>query len=199
MGTQNDINISLELNRLDFERTKNPMHLIAAFVYAHQFGKEPPAWVLNHMAKIFKSFVEARGTVSLDKLFGFSRGKGQSPAMKEHARQQHESMVMLDICTLKSLFDLSTSEAAAMVARKIFSDKERNKEFQEDDLVEADKEDSYTTTIADTYSRHSWQKKFRTDPYLSFLLSLNLNMDKIQYLRRFPKDAWPDKLKHQYK
>lgn len=199
MGRADGIELSLELYRLEFERTKNPMSLISAFVCAHEFGRTPPAWVIDHIAAVFTHYANSQGTMSLDKLFGFKRGKGQAPAIKEAHRQFRETMMMLDICTLKSFFNISTSEAAGMVAQKVCSEKPSGEMDEKEAIERADQDIAFDSTLADTYSRYSWQKKFRTDPYLSFLLSLNLGIDKFKYLQKFPRDSWPNKLNRKFK
>ncbi len=179
--------LCLELYRLEFEKSKNPLHVIGAFVFAHDAGMTPPGWVLHFIAEVFTKYAQANGALSLDKLFGFKRGNGQSPAIKNGVDQLQDTMAMLDICTLKTLFGLTTDQAAQMVGNC----PER--------YEMGDKPIAYPETLADKYSRRSWQEKFKTDPYLSFLLTLNTNVDKQQYLSSFPRGCWPDKLKRQYK
>ena len=82
-----------------FDRTKNPVHLIQAFMLAHQAGIYPPLWVLNSLCEAFKGLQISGGVKSLDTLLGLRSGKkgNNSPSYKRAAREDREQIIMLNI------------------------------------------------------------------------------------------------------
>lgn len=109
-----------------FKKTKNPVYLIEAFLLAREKGIYPPIWVLDSMAEVFKKYHKALGyekypkgeRISLDDLFGFKKGKGETLSFKKLLLEQRDEMLMLDMHKL-ILVGYSIPKAAALVKEKL--------------------------------------------------------------------------------
>ncbi|GAV20824.1 hypothetical protein MMIC_P1799 [Mariprofundus micogutta] len=114
-----DVRMLLITKKDEFDRTKNPIIAMEAFVISHKVGLFPPMWVLNFFANGFEEYHEALGKISLDRVLGLVRGKGQTNAFKELINKDRNENVALEAYRLRHLFNISIEEAAFMVFRRI--------------------------------------------------------------------------------
>lgn len=59
-----------------FEKTQDPLHLLEAFIHSVHVKRNPPAMILEALAKAFQTVVDSDGKKSLDQVLGL-RGTGQ--------------------------------------------------------------------------------------------------------------------------
>ena len=176
--------ISLLSKGGSFERTKNPVYLIEAFLIAHNNGLYPPMWVLNFIADVFKRYHDSLGELSLDKLFGCKRWKGQEPPFKTVLNEERDEMLMIDVWRL-NLLGYSIDEASAMVAAKL----ENNKKWDKTGLKLSSLSEG---TIQSIYKK-KWSKLFKDEAFLkgaeNFLK--DNNKFKKEFLKTFPTYSFP--------
>lgn len=190
----------LEISKFKFEKTKNPVHLLEAFLIVYRSKKTLPKWIFNHMGKIFEDFYEAEGGKSLDVLFGFKPGKGQEPPFKRLLEESRDERIFLDVYLLRGLFGFSIEEAAYMVEqryqeRPVFylinmcrrrldpkPDGKRSR-FRIKPIAAA--------TIQSRYIGSSWRKLFEREPIKKEILGKISSRTRIEYLKLFPEDSFP--------
>ncbi len=102
-----------------FSQTKNPVYVIKAFVEADEKGTCPPPWALNFVAKVFKEFDASNGKKELNKLLGFKKGKGQSPAYKEYFTEKRYKLLCMDVFQLIKFLKMSINDACYLVANRL--------------------------------------------------------------------------------
>jgi hypothetical protein len=110
-----------------YGKDKNPMPLFRAFIEAIRHketikqSKEAeycypvPYWIIIEFYEVFKKYVDGKEkNISLDRLFGCKKGKGQSPAIKEDERRQRNLNLMTDMATLmrQGLTDADAAKVA---------------------------------------------------------------------------------------
>lgn len=183
-----------------FKETKNPVYAIEAFLLSHEAGLYPPISILTYLADTFKKYHETAGKgrkTSLDKLFGFSKQKGQDNAFKQViVTYERDEKLMLDLYRLRRLFDLPVEKAAEMVRARleITPDKEWNKTGFK--LIKP----SYSR-LRDIYFQ-KWIKIFEQDDHDEITargFSRWTETDKIEYLKKYPPASIPEKLRQKYK
>jgi len=81
-----------------FEERRNAIHLMQAFTAAAQYKKAVPKWVISELNAVFRQYLygtfEGKKDRSLDRLFGLTKGKGQSPATEEFNRRDRDVQLM---------------------------------------------------------------------------------------------------------
>ncbi|KAF0146172.1 MAG: hypothetical protein FD156_199 [Nitrospirae bacterium] len=183
-----------------FKETGNPVYAIESFINAHEAGLYPPLSILNFLADTFKKYHEIAGKgkkTSLDKLLGFSNGKGQDKAFKQvMMADERNQTLMVDIYILRRLFGLSVEKAAAMVGMRLeeIPDEKWNKtEFKINKIVDRSLKDEYNK---------NWKKNLEQDAHVertTEFFSKWTEEDKIEYLKKYPPISIPEKLRQKYK
>ncbi len=172
--------IPLVCKKSEFNENKNPVLAIEAFLLAHENGFYPPLWSLNYMYKIFNAFWTSNGKESLDKLFGFTPGKGQTPPFKALFNQDRDQVLMLDVFKL-NLLGYSIDKASYMVSRRLAETKEWDK-------TGLNIKELSQSTIKDMYLK-KWKKVLDHErgrkPVLDWL-----KRKKKSFLNNFPKDCF---------
>jgi len=183
-----DARMLLVMKKGEFDRTKNPIVAMEAFVIAHQARIFPPMWALTFFAENFEEYHASLGEVSLDKVLGLSRGKGQPPAFKELINSERNDNIIQEAYRLCHMFDISREKAAYMVFRRI-EDMNEQGEWNKTSLnIRALSED----TIRDLINRG--QDSFN-DPDIHSQLSLLPLDEKLQWIKPYPDDSIPAEIK----
>ena len=165
-----------------FQETKNPILAIEAFLIAREMKLYPPMWVLDWLEKSFKTFHDAQGKQSFDKILGLVPGRGQSPLFKTLIEEERDQMLALDMWRLIVLFNVSIDRAAEMVARRLEDAPRWNKTAYEIRPL-AEK------TLVDRYKK-KWKKVFDSPEQRHRLLRSWTKLQADEYLKKFPADAY---------
>jgi hypothetical protein len=96
----------------EYEKDDNPINLVLAFQTAYQYDLPVPQWVLDHLYLIFKEYLESKGKAPLEKIFGFTRGKGQDRAFEVTALHKRDILLMKTIFELQKTFRMSVIDAS---------------------------------------------------------------------------------------
>lgn len=107
-----------------FKKNNDPLMALEAFLLAHESGIYPPVWVLNYMAGIFKTFHDSMGMKSLDKLFGFKKGRG-GPFQKA-AEDERDEILCRNVARLERLFGVDRQTACKLEAERLHNTKNFN-------------------------------------------------------------------------
>lgn len=181
-GIDVETNISLKMKKSEYEKTKNPLLIIEAFLIAHEAGIYPPMWVVNFLYAGFKEYHDSQGLKDLDKLFGLKKGKGQSFIFKSFIEEDRDSILCLDVYRLQTAFNYSVEEASYMVARRLEETENWNKSpFKINKIREE--------TIKDRYLK-KWKKIYDKDFIRDEILSWTKE-EKKKYIKQFPEDSYP--------
>ena len=173
-----------------FEGRKNPVYAIDAFLIAHDAGLYPPMWALNYVIEVFKKYYEVQGTMSLDKLFGLSKGKGKTKPFLETVNEERDQMLMVMVYQFRAIFGCTVDEATHLVARRL---EDTPYEVFNKTMVKVNKlsED----TLKSLYLK-KWKKFLESDKKLTRQTFSKLTEDKkAGYLVGYPEDAIPERLK----
>jgi hypothetical protein len=120
-----DVSIALMCKRPVGNKKIDPLNAIEAFLLAYQNGLYPPVWVLDYMADIFKTFHDSLGMKSLDKLFGFKKGRG-GPFQKS-LEEERDEILCLNIARLEHFFGIDRETACKLEAERWYNNKDFNK------------------------------------------------------------------------
>ena len=174
--------IGLKMKKGPYEKTKNPVYLIEAFLLAHENGIYPPMWVLNFMAEVFKKYHSTLGEISLDKLFGFKGWRGQEPAFKSiMKKEERDEMLMKDIFSLH-LLGYSIEDASHMVARKL----EQSPKWDKTGL----KLGGLSAKTMEFMYKKKWNKILNNEFFIN-VTKKRLQSNKDNFLETFPPDSFP--------
>lgn len=184
-----------------FKETKNPVYLIEAYLLAYRNGIYPPLWVMDFIAGAFEKYHKAHGyeqytnreRTTLDQLFGFGKGKGETLSFKKLLLEQRDEKLMIDICRLRKLFNVSIETAVKMVAAKLSA-------MPYDDF---DRTGLKLKKIGFDKLKEKYFKKWKgllegdnvfAERFAETLLKWTEG-DKVTYLKTFPLDCVPHSLK----
>lgn len=167
-----------------FEKTKNPVYSIEAFLIAHENGIYPPMWVLNFIADKLREFHKVMGKKSLDAVFGFKKGRGQkgkgaTPLFKKLCEDERDEILHLHVFRL-TLLGYTIEDASEMVARKL----EETKGW---DKTELKLKSLKGSVIGDRYKK-KWTKIYN-DKTFKEASKKWLTDHKDEFLKSFPEDC----------
>ncbi len=178
-----------------FSQTKNSVYVIKAFIEAHEKGTCPPPWALNFVAKVFKEFDDSKGKKELNKLLGFKKGKGQSPAYIEYFTEKRYKLLCMDVFKLVKFLRMSIDDACYLVACKLEEETSEKKTSDYDMGIMLKK--ITEETIRDKYYK-MWGKKFKNSSTLMEHIKNTPPKDRVKFLKKFPpelvdsyKDIYP--------
>jgi hypothetical protein len=172
-----DLDFVLEELEQSFLASENPLFLMNAFVLARHHSKIPPNYLLDFVAMAFDDYLKKGGVVSLDKIFGLKKGKGQTPAVKDAEVYTTDYLRMLDIVVLLDVFHKTLSDAVEMVYRKHATTSE----------YEEDIECSGADTLAQKFTRNHWKAKLKKDRFCQWYILTMTGKTKDDYLKSFPE------------
>lgn len=170
-----------------FTQSNDPVELLETIVKAHDVGIFPPIGALEALARTFRRYLNKKGEESLDDLFGLKKGKGASWAEERYLKLRNDFLV-IQIHLLKELFDLTTQEAAKMVAAKLQC---KPKEHTYWCNV---KEPLSIVSLTDLYGR---RRKFglKHDTWIENYVATWPRQSKLETLHKFPRKSWPLRLR----
>jgi hypothetical protein len=172
----------LIMRRSQFEKSKNPVFAIEAFLVAREAKLFPPLWVLDWLGESFKKFHAAQGKQSLEKIMGLVPGRGQTPLFKALFDEERDEMLALDVFRLTTLFKISIEDAASMAARRLEALPNWNKTAYRLNSISEE-------TVRDRYKR-KWKKVFDTPEGRQRLLRIWTKKQADEYLKMFPRDSY---------
>jgi hypothetical protein len=113
---------TIEIYRLRYEETENPLALMQAFCTAFGIGlgQDFPEWVLQKLYDAFQAYLGAhhekgKEDVSLDALLKCKRGKGQLTIKAEAEQYKRDVELMMSIDILLRYSKLNVERAAEIV------------------------------------------------------------------------------------
>lgn len=171
--------IPLICRKGQFEKTKNPIYAIEAFLLAHEAGLYPPLWVLEYMTKVFWEYHNSKGKKSLDKLFELNKRGRHSKKFKLVLIEDRNQMLMRDVFRL-SVLGYSIINASEMVVRRL--------EETDWDKTGLKLESLNAGSIEQIYLR-TWKKIFDCKRNHKFITEW-LKNNKDAFLNTFPKDCF---------
>ncbi|MGD9107591.1 MAG: hypothetical protein PVI75_00260 [Gammaproteobacteria bacterium] len=101
-----------------YKQDKNPTFLFKAVCLLHENQLYPPEFIMDKLYSVFKSWLESKGTKSLDNLFG-TKKRGQKNRITREKEFRIIHKLMQEIWQLKNAFELTTAQAAEMVSRRL--------------------------------------------------------------------------------
>jgi len=183
-----DARMLLILKKGEFDRTQNPIVAMEGFIVANQAGLYPPLWVLNFFTESFEIYHENLGEVSLDKVLGLTRGKGQTNAFKELIIKERNENIIKEAYRLCHLFNMSIEKAAYMVFRRIEHMNEQGDWNKTPLTIRALSEDS----IRDLINRGD--DPFKDQEYLASLPNMPIE-GKLKWIAPYPDDSLPEEVR----
>lgn len=167
-----------------FCQTNDPVALLETFEKADQCGIYPPLDVLKALARTFRQYLAKDGRESLDDLLGLKTGQGQAPWAKNEALKKRNEFIIIQIHLLRHFFELSTEEAATMVAAKLQCPGE------DKTLWNGIKEPLSIGSLVGLYER---RKKYglKVDNWIEDYVATWSRQKKMDILRKFPRESWP--------
>lgn len=184
LDLDSDLMIPLVCKKDAFKETENPVHLIEAFLLAHEAGMYPPMWVLNKIAEVFREYHASNGNKDLDKLFGFKRGVGQSKAFQNIFEEYRDQCLTRDVFKLNVLFGISIEDAAHMTASRLA-------EMPSWNTTVLDIKEISGETLKDKYLK-KWKKVWDNKWTKKHVTEMSKE-EKIAFLKLFPKHSIPPK------
>ena len=134
-----------------YEETKDTLYLLEAFIHSVHVERNPPAVILQALAKAFQTVVDSEGEKSLDHVLGLRRkGRGAWNAFTDQKKKGRTHWLTQVIFALTNLRDengrkISQEKAADRVS--FFLESHPRLEFYESD------------SLSQLYSR-TWKKRF---------------------------------------
>lgn len=168
------------------EEKKKAVYAIEVFLNAHENGLYPPLEVLDYLAGIFKDFHVSQGRKSIDRLMGFTAGKGQAPIFKKFAEKERDARLCLDVHRLNLVFGVAVNDAAYMVARRLEDTEKWDNTGFNLKTIGADR-------LAVIYKKN-WRKIFKECDDLFQKEDWSPGKKK-NFLALFPPDSLPNSLK----
>ena len=107
--------------KISYQKTKNPVYLIEAFLLAMQAKLYPPLWVLREMETAFQEYHDCAGKVALDKILGLNEGPGHRNRFWTFAKAERDFIILEDMRILRTVFKISVDNAVEMVERRMES------------------------------------------------------------------------------
>lgn len=172
----------LKMRQRQFEETKNPIFAIEAFLIARGEKLFPPMWVLDWLGTAFKTFHDAQGMQSLERILGLVPGRGQSLLFKALIENQRDEMLAVDMWRVIVLFNTSIETAAEMVISRLKETPNWNKSVYKILILSVD-------TLVDRYKR-KWKKLLDATDTRHRFLSRWTRSEADAYLKRFPSDSY---------
>ena len=108
----------LGMRKSQFKKTGNPVYLIEALIISHREKLFPQEWILNYLSEKFLEYHDSNGEKSLEKILGFSAGRGKDTAFKEVIKKDRDDMLMMEIWKLHYLTGESKTKCAHLVATR---------------------------------------------------------------------------------
>lgn len=180
---------SFQKRKKNFQKTKNPVYAIRAFIEAHNYGIYPPEWAIDFITNALKKFDTSNGKEELNKVLGFKKSKGQDPAYKEYLSEQRDLMLCHDVFYLTAYFDMSIDDACTIVANRL----EDTSDYEVGIKLKKISEE----TIRDKYFKKSG-KEFKNSSYHQNKASKATKEDIIRFIKKFSgefldsyKDIYP--------
>ena len=137
-----------------YEETKDPLYLLEAFIHSIHVERNPPAVILEALAKAFQTVVDSEGNKSLDHVLGLRRkGRGAWNAFtdqKKKGRTYWLTHVIFALTNLRDEDGKRISEAKGADRLSFFLESHPRLKFYK---VEG---------LLDSYSR-IWKKRFHFD------------------------------------
>lgn len=137
-----------------YEETKDPLYLLEAFIHSVHVERNPPAVILEALAKAFQTVVDSEGKKSLDHVLGLRRkGRGAWNAFTDQKKKGRTYWLTHVIFALTNLRDedgkrISEEKAADRVS--FFLESHPRLKFYE------------SNSLLQGYSR-TWKKRFGFD------------------------------------
>jgi len=178
-----DVMANLDIKKDLFEKTGNPVYALEAFLEAHEARLYPPWWVINWIIPAFRSFQKSNGEGNLNRLLGFSKGRGQDVVgFKERALQTRNESLLNQVGVLRSVFNISLTGACKMVGNRIA--KYSNLYEKETGIVISKLS---WRTLYDLYSDNLENKKWEGFQRRNLKWS---EEEKRKYLKQYPSNSY---------
>jgi hypothetical protein len=100
LSYENSGPLLLEVTKEHYDQDQNPIHLMHAFTWAHEYKLDIPSWVIEKLDEVFNQYLDDGYTGSLDALMGCTRGRGQDRAKTEFERDGMYVNLMADMDVL---------------------------------------------------------------------------------------------------
>ncbi|MGA2467623.1 MAG: hypothetical protein ABSH06_25160 [Thermodesulfobacteriota bacterium] len=166
-----------------FEETGNPVYALEAFFAAHAVGLYPPLWAIDWLLRAFRSFYKSNGEENINRLLGFSKGRGQDIiGFKKRVFEARNGLLQNEVITLLGVFDVNLTDACKMVAKRIA----KFPGLQEKETGMRIHKLSWRT-LYDLYSKNPMNKKW--EHYNRRHLKWS-EQEKGKYLEKYPSDSY---------
>lgn len=183
-----DVWIALSLRRIAYDEKRDAVALIEAFLSAHDAGLYPPMWVLDALAKGFRTYYSRQGKKPLADVLGLNLGSGKSQ-FKQSAMDDLHNQLALQMYHLKLCFSLTISDAAMMLEAKL----KRNPAVNTTEWKGIGKNYAAETFIK-KYSQ--WRKAAGLEENVTHILHPDnkakpwTKLQRKSFLASFPRESW---------
>lgn len=136
--------ILLQMKQMSFEKTKNPIYALEAFLLTRDAGLYPPFWALEWLLKGFEEYHKSNGRKPIDEFLGFT---GRS--FKKLIEEDRDSWSMETIWRLNRFCGYDVKSASKSVSQHFKNNPEWNKTGLKIRTPEG-------STLATKYSAGGW-------------------------------------------
>ena len=174
--------IPLKCAEAVFQRENNPLEALRAIALADKACIYPPLSALKFLSRKITEYFDLYGTVSLDKILGLTKKKGQEKAFVKNLIRKRDQTLLLDISRLRKLFSLSIPEAIHMVKRRL-------------DEKPFNKTPYKIKRPSKNWLRTLYHRKKASDYFSDRHIKQWTEAKKKNYLKKYPIDSIPNRIK----
>ncbi len=174
--------IPLKCAEMQFLKEKNPLEALRLIALANMAGVYPPLSVLKFLSRKITEYFDLYGTVSLDKILGLTKKKGQEKAFVKNLIRKRDQTLLLDISRLRKVFGLSIPEAILMVKKRI-------------DKTPFNETPYKIKKPSENWLRTLYHRKKASDYFSDRHIKQWTEVKKKNYLKKYPIDSIPNRIK----
>ena len=150
-----EVQCALESLRVEYEKTKNPVYAMEAFLIANErydLDIAIPDWILHWICNAFREYWSSSGQKKLETSLGFQYGKGKAPSkdFKKYFIHGRDNSLLWHMCILRRFGDLNILAAAKLVINRFI-------ETGAENMEEVSPE-----TLRTKYIKRKWTDRERT-------------------------------------
>lgn len=176
-----DFMVPLMSKKLAYSETGNSIYAVEAFLLSMHAGFYPPMWVLSWLNNAFQDFYDSSSGRGIDKCLGLTSGKQVSAAYTAILRREIKQDLALEVWKLKTIFGISTENAAEMVVSWAWEDEKWNKTIHKLGKLDTD-------TIRQYYDREATKIYKEMPEEIVEKLRSYSDEEKEEYKKKFPID-----------